>query len=121
MSDIESIAKDGVRVARVCDQQITGEEYVHRAGVKLTRIVNEMREPALILNLEKVKFMASAMIGKLVLLSKHCKSRNIGFSICSLDTNVAEAIQLTQIDKILPIFANQDDAISAATVDNPQG
>lgn len=113
MADIESIAKEGVRVARICDSHVTGEEYVHRAGIKLTRIVNEMREPALILNLEKVKFMASAMIGKLVLLSKQCKSKEICFSVCSLDQQVAEAIQLTQIDKILPIYANVDEAINS--------
>ena len=118
MADIESIAKDGVRVARFCDPQITGEEYVHRAGIKLSKIVNEMREPALVLNLEKVKFMASAMIGKLVLLSKQCKSKEICFSVCSLDSNVSEAIQLTQIDKILPIYSCQEDAISAALADN---
>ena len=117
MADIESIAIEGIRVARICDSQIVGEEYVHRAGIKLTRIVNEMREPALILDLENVKFMASAMIGKLVLLSKQCKSREICFSVCALDQNVAEAIQLTQIDKILPIYSNQDEAISAATSD----
>ena len=114
MADIESIAKDGVRVARICDQQITGEEFVHRAGIKLTKIVNEMREPALILNLEKVKFMASAMIGKIVLLSKQCKSKDIGFAVCSLDSNVAEAIQLTQIDKIQAVHSTQDEAIQAA-------
>ena len=115
MADIESIAKDGVRVARICDPQVCGEDYVHRVGIKLTKIVSEMREPALVLNLEKVKFMASAMIGKLVLLSKQCKSKNIGFSVCSLDSNVAEAIQLTQIDKILSVHSSQEAAISAAT------
>jgi anti-anti-sigma factor len=114
VADIESIAKGGVRVARICDPQVTGEEYVHRAGIKLNKIVNEMGEPAQILDLCKVKFMASAMIGKLVLLSKQCASRDICFSVCSLDKNVAEAIQLTQIDKILPVYPNQDEAISAA-------
>jgi len=118
VADIESIAKDGVRIARICDPQIVGEEYVHRAGIKLTKIVNEMREPALILDLCKVKFMASAMIGKLVLLSKQCKSKEICFSVCSLDKKVAEAIQLTRIDKILTIHSCQDDAISAALADN---
>jgi anti-anti-sigma factor len=72
-----------------------------------------MREPALILNLEKVKFMASAMIGKIVLLNKHCQSRNIAFSVCSLDEKVAEAIQLTKIDEILTVYSCQDEAITA--------
>lgn len=114
MADIESFAEAGVRVVRLCDPQIVGEDYVHRAGIKLTKIINEMQEAALVLNMEKVKFMASAMIGKIVLLSKQCKSKEIGFCVCSLDSNVAEAIQLTQIDKILPIFENLESAISSA-------
>ena len=113
MADIESIAKDGIRVAKICEQQIMGEEFVHKAGIKLNKIVNEMREPALILNLESVKFMASAMIGKLVLVYKQCKAKDVHFCVCSLDSNVAEAIQLTQIDKILPVHPDQDAAFAA--------
>jgi len=114
VSDIESISKDGIRVARICTTQIVGEDYIHRTGVELTRILGEMEEPALVLDLSEVTMMTSAMIGKMVFLNTQCKQKKIGFSVCSLGKEVAEAIQLTQIDKILPIFDSQEDAIAAA-------
>lgn len=119
MSDIESTSKDGIRVARICVSQIVGEEYVHRTGLELSKILNEMEEPALVLDLGSVKMMASAMIGKMVFINGQCKQKKIGFSVCSLGKEVAEAIHLTQIDKILPIYEGQAEAIAAANADTP--
>ena len=112
MANFDSISEGDVRVIKFADTQILDESYCHSISCELMKIVNNMNESALLINLGSVKYMASAMIGKLVLLRNHCKTKAINFSICSLDENVLDAIQLMKIDSILNVHSCQDEAIS---------
>ncbi len=115
MSSIISHVVDNVRVATLNDAKIMGEDASLDVARELTHLVNEMQEPALVLNLGNVKFMASAMIGKLVLIRNQCKGRDIRFSLCSLKGNVAEAIGLVQLEKIVSLFEDEERAIQACS------
>ena len=115
MSSITSHVVDNVRVATLHDSKIMGEDASLEVSRELTRLVNDMGEPSLVVNLGNVEFMASAMIGKLVLIRNQCKGREINFSLCSLHGNVAEAIGLVQLDKIVSLFEDEDVAIQACS------
>lgn len=118
MSTITSNVVENVRVATLTDTKIMGEDASLDVARDLTQLINEMPETALVLNLNKVQFMASAMIGKLVLVRNLCKDRSINFSLCSLHGNVAEAIGLVQLDKIVDLFDDQAGAIRACAGDS---
>lgn len=115
MSSVTSHAVDNVRVATLNDTKIMGEDASLEVSREITRIINEMPERALVINLGNVQFMASAMIGKLVLIRNQCKSRDVEFSLCSLHGNVAEAIGLVQLEKIVKLFDDEEKAISACS------
>ena len=117
MTSISTHVVDNVRVATLNDNRIMGEDASLTVSRALTQLLNDMNEPALVLNLGNVEFMASAMIGKLVLLRNQCKEREINFSLCSLHGNVAEAIGLVQLEKIINMFDDEDVAIRSCKCD----
>jgi anti-anti-sigma factor len=108
---------DNIRIAILTDAKIMGEDASLDVARELTQLVNDMSEKSLVLNLHKVQFMASAMIGKLVLIRNRCKARNINFSLCSLSGNVAEAIGLVRLEKIVDLFDDEACAIKACSSD----
>ena len=65
------------------------------------------------MNLEKIEFMASAMIGQIMLLHKQCKKDKIDLKLCSISPNIMEVFKITTLDKILDIQDNELKAIQA--------
>ncbi len=102
---------DNVRIATLTDAKIMGEDASLEVARELSQVIGNMKERCLVLNLHKVTFMASAMIGKLVLARSQCKAREINFSLCSLNENVAEAIGLVRLETIVDLFEDEDCAI----------
>lgn len=92
------------------DKQILDESYARTVGLKLIKIANEAGDKHLLLNFEKVSFMASAMIGQLVGLRNKCKTLGVQLKVCCLSPQLAEAICLMNIDKILDIFECENSA-----------
>ena len=113
MPTFTSTVVDKVRVATLSDAKIMGEDASHEVARELTQLINEMDENSLVLDLNNVTFMASAMIGKLVLLRNHCRSKEVSFALCSLNGNVAEAIGLVRLETIVDMFEDQACAIKA--------
>jgi anti-anti-sigma factor len=104
---------DNVRIATLNDVKIMGEDASHEVARELNQIISEMPEPSLVVNLGNVKFMASAMIGKLVLVRNQCQGRNIKFSLCSMNEHVANAIGLVRLDSIVELFDDEASAVKA--------
>jgi anti-anti-sigma factor len=111
--DCQSIENANARVVTLNVAKIMGDEGSHEVASEVVGIIGGMPEASLVLNLKNVQFMASAMIGKLVLLRNKCNERQIGFSICDLGPNVAEAIGLVRLEKIIDVFCSEGEALNA--------
>ncbi|HBO45454.1 MAG TPA: anti-sigma factor antagonist [Planctomycetaceae bacterium] len=67
----------------------------------------------LLLNLSKVGFMASAMIGQIMALHKQCKKDKVDLKLCCISPNIMEVFQITTLDKILDIHDTEEKALAA--------
>ncbi len=67
----------------------------------------------LLLNLNKIEFMASAMIGQIMLLYKQCKKDKIDLKLCCISPNIMEVFKITTLDKLLDIHDTEHKAIEA--------
>ena len=112
MAQLSERIDGDVRIVQFEDTQILDEHYAKGIGTRLIQISADMNESALLLNLEKVKFMASAMIGQLVILRENCRKKNIDLAVCSMNENLCEAIKLMRIDEIITIHDCEATAMS---------
>jgi anti-anti-sigma factor len=67
----------------------------------------------LLLNFHGVKFMSSAMLGKLMPLHKRCKADKIKLKMCNITPNVMEVFQITKLNKLFDICGSEADAVAA--------
>ena len=105
--------EDNVRIVKFEDTQILDEMYAQKLGLKLVKTVDSMDETALLLNMQNVQFVASAMIGQLVLLRTKCKKSNVDLRVCEMSDNISEAIKLMRIDQIVTIHETEEAALEA--------
>lgn len=102
-----------VCIATIGESRILSEDLSLEIARELSSVIGSMPNKSLLLNLENVNFMASAMIGKLCLVRNQCRDRSIRFSLCSMNEKVAEAIGLVRLDTIIDTFPDQASALNA--------
>ena len=69
---------------------------------------------AVVLDLEQLSYISSAGLRVILLAAQRLQERNVKFMVCSLSDSVSEVFQVSGFDKIVPIYATQPDALSAA-------
>ena len=75
--------------------------------------VIEEGDRAVILNFQDLMYISSAGIRVVLMTAKTLQRREARFALCSLSEPVREIFEVSGFDKIIPIHASQDEAISA--------
>lgn len=106
-------AKDVVVVsfkhAKVLDQTI-----IQQIGVEFAKLTMEAAaERRLLLNFSNVKFMASAMIGQILMLQKLCKKDRVDLKLCSISSDIMEIFKVMKLTKLLRIYDSEFVALEA--------
>ena len=97
-------------VASFENDRILDELLIQSLGDELIGLSQSDDVKSVVLNFEKVEFMSSAMIGKLVLLNKKCGAANKPLRFCCINDNLMEVFKLTNLDKVFQI--DDDEATS---------
>jgi anti-anti-sigma factor len=88
--------------------------YAHRAVFKAA--VEKAKQAGcrhLIVNLEQVRFVDSAGLGLLVLVSQNFKLQQAQISMLKPQSYVREIMSLANIPKMIPIYEREEDALMA--------
>ena len=56
---------------------------------------------------------SAAMIGKIVLLNKKCKTEKVRLKLCEISDNIMEVFEITRLHKVLDIVGTEDEAVAA--------
>ncbi len=92
---------EDIIVVNFTDAEIFEESRIQLIGKELMEIASEAgktESKKMLLNFRGVKFMSSAMIGKLVLLNKKTKGAGVVLRFCSISPNVLEVFKITRDD-----------------------
>ena len=112
-SAIMSQKNDDVLVVYFTESRILDEATIQTLGAELEQMANRAEEGKLLLNFENVRFMSSAMLGKLVSLNKKCKTEEIDLKLCNISKDIMEVFKLMRLNKLLDLRSDEDKALSA--------
>jgi anti-sigma B factor antagonist len=113
MKNLTTELKDGTLVLHFTDTKILDEGTIDQIGKELGEACEQATSKKLVLNFKGVSFMSSAMIGKLVLLNKKCKSDGINLKLCSISDNVMEVFRIMRLNKVFDIQSDEEKALKA--------
>ena len=94
---------------------IQNESDVKQAGDLLEQYLSTSLAPNIIIDLERVRLMTSAMIGELVKFKKRCDQEKRNLKICGLTKDVAEVFKVTRLDKVFKIYNDRKKALGRAS------
>ncbi len=97
------------------EAKILDEAKIAQIGKELMDQVGEATAGKMVLNFSAISFMSSAMIGKIILLNKKCKTNEVKLKLCNISDNVMEVFKLMRLNKILEIYNDEEKAIASYT------
>ena len=102
-----------ILVVGFMDTKILDSQRIEQVGKELQDAVPQAIHKKLLLNFRGVSFMSSAMITKLVMLSKGCKAQGVALKFCEVSPNVLEVFKITRLNKLFDIHPNEDKAVAS--------
>jgi anti-anti-sigma factor len=113
MAAINTETKGEIVVIYFTDGKILDSQRIEQVGRELQEAVPQAIHKKLVLNFRGVSFMSSAMITKLVMLNKSCKTQGVALKFCDLSTNVMEVFKITKLNKLFDIHKTEEKAIES--------
>ena len=114
MSSLRTQMNEDVLVVYFTDAKILDEARIQLIGQELTSsAASAAQNKKMLVNFQGVQFMSSAMIGKLVLLNKKCKTDEVALKMCTISPNVLEVFKITKLNKVFEIFDTEEKALKA--------
>ena len=114
MAMLEIRDREDVVVVSFTHAKILDERVIHQIGQEFGKLTTEAAaDRKLLLNFANVEFMASAMLGQIIRLSKQCKQDKVRLKLCNISPNIMEVFVITNLTKILEIHKTEEEAIEA--------
>ena len=113
MSALMTQSNGEVKVVYFTEARLLDDTLVNKIGKELLAIVDRTEHGKLLLNFQDVRFMASAMLGKLVQLNKKCKADGVALRLCNISPDIMKVFTLMKLNKILDIHADEAQALKA--------
>ena len=113
MSDLMSQTNGDVLVVYFTESRILNEATIQQIGDDLEKMADRAEWGKLLLNFSEVRFMSSAMLGKLIKLNKKCKNDSIHLKLCGISKDIMKVFKLMRLNKVLDIYTDETRAMVA--------
>ena len=105
----------GVTVAELLDEQIgrLDTEAVNEVSEALSALLPKDRPGRLLVDLGRVEFMGSTLLGTLIRLSKRATENKGSVKLCSLNASIQRIITVAKLGPIMHVYADQQSALDS--------
>ena len=76
-------------------------------------LLNKNNVNNIVIDMTKTKYCDSSGLSAILVANRLCKDTNGKFILCGLQDNVQKLIQIAQLDRVLSISANQEEALAS--------
>jgi anti-sigma B factor antagonist len=113
LSTLNTQTHGDVLVVYFTDSRMLDDPRIQQIGTELTAVVERCETGKLLLNFEEVKFMSSAMLGKIMLVQKKCKQGDVKLKLCNISGDIMEVFKMMRLHKVLDIYKEEAKALSS--------
>ncbi|HLJ94676.1 MAG TPA: STAS domain-containing protein [Gemmataceae bacterium] len=89
------------------------ETTIRLIGEQLFHLAQKSDRPLLVLNVAAVKKLSTMMLGHFITLHKKARAAGGRLVLCRLDPQLHEAFDMLRVGQIIPIYAEEQDALQA--------
>jgi anti-sigma B factor antagonist len=102
----------GVLVIYFNMPRLIDQDVITDVGRELTALGKKAEEGLVLMNFGNVKYMSSAMLGKLIAFNKDCKKNEVKLKFSNISKDIMEVFTITRMDKLFQIHNDEKDAMA---------
>ncbi len=100
-----------VSVVTFLTSQILDEMNVQQLGKELANLVEKEHMVKMVIDFSKIKFLSSAVLGKLISLNKKIAAEKGKLAFCNINADIMQVFEITRLNKLIPIYDDEDAAV----------
>jgi anti-sigma B factor antagonist len=85
------------------EKHIIDEVAIRMIGNEMTKLVDELQKPRVIVSFRGVEHLSSAALGTLLTVLNRVKARNGQMRLCDISANILQIFEITKLNKVLRI------------------
>ena len=110
---IETSEVRGITVVSFVERKILEAAHIQELGEELQHVVEHDGNKDLLLDFDKVEFLSSAALNKLIILDKKVKARSGQLKFCNLMPEIREVFVITRLNQLFEIVETRDKALES--------
>ncbi len=112
-SKLMSHVQEGVTIVRFTDTKVIDQRNINLIGAELVEMVEKGGVRKMLVNLENVQYLSSAVLGKLISLAKSLRMNKGVLKLCCIAAPIFEVFEITRLDKVFDIYKTEAEALEA--------
>lgn len=104
---------DGVTIVTFTDPKVIDQRNILLIGGELTEMVLKGGVRKMIVDMSGVKYLSSAVLGKLISVHKNMRVNRGMLKLCGISKNIYEVFEITRLDRVFDIYKTKDEALEA--------
>jgi len=112
-SRLMSRVQQGVTVVHFTDAKVIDQRNINQIGAELMGMVEKGGVRKMLINMENVRYLSSAVLGKLISLHKALVMNKGSLKLCTIAPPIYEVFEITRLNKVFDIHDGEDEAITA--------
>ena len=113
MSELMTHQRDDVLIVDFVETSILDQDKVDSVGSELKAIPDQNGIEKILVDMNRVDYMSSAMIGEFIQLEKKCKQASIALKLCNMSHELNDLFKVTRLDQIFAIYSSKEEALHA--------
>lgn len=85
---------------------------VNKITSEISEILGNYKIKTLVINFARLRQVTSLFLGKLAVLKKAAAKQGVELRVCAMNDNVEQAFRICKLQKIIPVFKSEKEAIS---------
>ena len=112
-SRLMSRVQQGVTIVHFTDAKVIDQRNINLIGSELSQMVEKGGVTRMIVNMDNVVYLSSAVLGKLISLHKALRTNKGALKLCSISPPIYDVFEITRLDKVFDIYRTEGEALDA--------
>ncbi len=108
-----SRVQNGVTVVHFTEAKVIDQRNINMIGSELTKMAESGGVSKMLINMENVEYLSSAVLGKLISVHKTLRLNKGSLKLCGISAPIFEVFEITRLDKVFDIHKAEDEALEA--------
>jgi anti-sigma B factor antagonist len=105
--------EQGVTVVHFADTKVIDQRNINEIGAELMEMVESKGVRKMLINMENVHYLSSAVLGKLISVHKALRMDGGVLKLSNIAPPIYEVFEITRLNRVFDIFETEAEALEA--------